>query len=229
MPLSRRHALACACLAPFAGARAQGHHGPRSTLTPQAALERLMQGNARFVADAPQPAPPRTERRRMLVAGQQPFAAILGCSDSRAVPEIVFEADLGEIFTVRVAGNALANAELGTLEYASAALGVPLILVLGHQGCGAVSAAVEVAERGATLPYALATLINAILPSVAEARRGNPVNLVDAAVRIHARRTAQLIAGGASPGIRERVQAGEIMVRAAYYDLSEGRVALLDA
>lgn len=229
MLVSRRRVFACACLALVAGGSAQArtHHGPHTSLDPAAALNRLMEGNQRFVADQPQAGPPNAERRRMLASGQAPFAAVLGCSDSRTAPEILFEARLGELFTLRVAGNGLAATELGTLEYAADALGVPLFMVLGHGACGAVAAAVEVAEKGTQLPFALMSLVDTILPAVAEAKRGNPANLVDATVRAHARRTARQLRA-ASPVITERVGRGSLGIVAAYYDLNDGKVSLLD-
>jgi carbonic anhydrase len=229
MPLSRRHAFACAAclaLAPRSSPRAAGPGAP-TNLDASGALRRLMAGNARFVADQPHPAAPQAERRRALAQGQAPFAAVLGCSDSRTAPEILFAAGLGELFTVRVAGNGLATTELGTLEYATGALGVPLIMVLGHEGCGAVAAAVQVAEQGVMLPFALMSLVDAILPAVAEAKRGNPNDLLDAAVRVHARRTARALRQ-ASAGIAARVADGRLRVVAAHYDLREGAVSLLD-
>ena len=113
-----------------------------------------MAGNARFVAGAPLEPPPTRERLLDLAAGQHPFATVLGCSDSRVPPEIVFDQGLGDLFVVRVAGNAVGpevgTEVLGSLGYALAHLGTPIFLVLGHEGCGAVHAALRARREGPT-------------------------------------------------------------------------------
>lgn len=218
--------LACAALAPFGGARAAAG-GAQTTLSPAQALERLMAGNRRFVADVPAPPMAGAARRTALAAGQAPYAALLGCADSRTPPELLFSEGLGELFTVRVAGNSLGLTELGSLEYASEALGVALVVVLGHESCGAVSAALQVAEEGVTLPFALAALVEPILPAIAEAKRGNPANLHDATVRVHARRVSRQL-NARNSVLTPRITTGALRVVAAYYNLREGQVTLLD-
>ena len=226
MNLSRRAAFACA----FCGtATAQAQPAPaRNTLTPAQSFQRLMEGNRRFVADAPAPAGDYAARRRALARGQAPFAAILGCADSRTPPEALFRATLGEVFTVRIAGNSLFEDGLGSLEFATNALGVSAILVLGHERCGAVAAAIQVAEQGTRLPGALMSVIEPILPAVAEARRGNPANMLDATIKTHARLTARRLRDQPS-ALTPALASGALKVEAGYYDLDKGRVALLEA
>ncbi|MEI6162399.1 MAG: carbonic anhydrase [Roseococcus sp.] len=226
MKISRRLAFACAFCATSA-ARAQ-EAPARNTLTPAHSLDRLMEGNRRFVADAPAPPGDYATRRRALTRGQAPFAAILGCADSRTPPEALFRASLGEVFTVRIAGNSLFTDGLGSLEFAANALGVSVILVLGHERCGAVGAAIQVAEQGAQLPGALMSVVEPILPAVAEARRSNPANMLDATIKQHARLTARRLRDQPS-ALSPAIASGALRVEAAYYDLDKGRVTLLPA
>lgn len=226
MKLSRRAAFACAFCATTV---AQAQEAPaRNTLTPMQSLNRLMEGNRRFVADAPAPPGDYATRRRSLARGQAPFAAILGCSDSRTPPEALFRATLGEVFAVRVAGNSLFTDGLGSLEFAANSLGVSVILALGHERCGAVGAAIQVAEQGAQLPGALMSVIEPILPAVAEARRSNPANMLDATIKMHARLTARRLREQPS-ALTPAIASGALRVEAAYYDLDKGRVILLEA
>src|SRR5580765_3580085 len=128
-------------------------------VTPADALARLLAGNARFVAGASLEPPPTRERLLDLAAGQHPFATVLGCSDSRVPPEIVFDQGLGDLFVVRVAGNVVGPEILGSLGYALAYLGTPIFLVLGHEGCGAVRAALRARREGPTEAGPLAELV----------------------------------------------------------------------
>lgn len=229
MSLSRRLFLGCAC-ASVAGspivARASSAVPP-TTLTPDQALARLMEGNRRFTADSPHAAPSQTEKRILLGEGQAPFATVLTCADSRTPPNTLFDEGLGEIFVMRVAGNTLSPAILGSIEYSSMALGVPIVMVLGHERCGAVAAAVEVVERQALLPGALMAMVEPILPAVLEARQSNPGDLVEATVRVHALRTARQLREVPSV-LSARLATGALRVVAARYDLDDGKVALLD-
>jgi carbonic anhydrase len=226
MKISRRLAFACAFCATSA---AQAQQAPaRNTLTPTQALDRLMEGNRRFVADEPAPPGDYATRRQALTRGQAPFAAILGCADSRTPPEALFRATLGEVFTVRIAGNSLFNDGLGSLEFATNALGVSVILALGHERCGAVGAAIQVAEQGAQLPGALMSVVEPILPAVAEARRGNPADMLEATIKMHARLTARRLRDQPS-ALSPALSSGALRVEAAYYALDNGQVTLLPA
>jgi carbonic anhydrase len=186
------------------------------------ALERLLDGNARF-AEARSTRPCLTpERRARLLEGQQPFAAILGCSDSRVPPELIFDQGLGDLFVVRTAGHVLGRSALESIEYAVSHLATSLVVVLAHSDCGAVGAAVS----GRNAPEAeWGRLVSAILPAVEEAS-GLPGDLVDNASRIHARRTAELLRSE-SLAVKEMAEAGRGAAVPAFYDLGSGRVELL--
>lgn len=191
------------------------------TLAPAAAeaLQRLLDGNRRFVAETrafPNQAP---LRRRELAAGQKPFAAILGCSDSRVVPEIIFDQGLGDLFVARVAGNIVDPALRASLGYAIDYLGVPLILVLGHTGCGAVQAALAPGGFGARAGE-LAVLLAAIEPAIAFARRevgdSNPELLLAVTVRANVRLAVSQLQSGSG-----------VDVVGALYDLASGTVEIV--
>jgi carbonic anhydrase len=222
--LSRRR-FGCACaglLAPFA-ATAQ-----TARPTPDQALERMVQGNQEFRVDDPTRPELSQARRAMLTTGQQPFAAILGCADSRTPPEALFHAGLGEIFTVRIAGNSATIGSVGSLEYAVEELHVPLILVMGHERCGAIAAAKHVLDTGVMLPGVLGELVAPIIPALVEARASGGTDVLDAAVRVHARRTARRLRehdGLITSAVRE----GKLRVEAAYYSIDDGVVTLLPA
>jgi carbonic anhydrase len=139
--------------------------------TPDEALQRLVDGNEAFVADAPVPADLSRERRLALAEGQQPFATLVGCSDSRVGPEQLFGAGLGELFIVRTAGNNVDTAGMGSIEYSVAVLKVPLIVVLGHEKCGAVAAAADVVTKDTRFPGSIARMIEPIVPAVLAAQR----------------------------------------------------------
>lgn len=138
---------------------------PENILTPDQALERLMQGNERYVSGKSVPLDFH-DVEAALVKGQNPYAAILGCSDSRVSPEHCFDEALGDLFVARGAGNYLTNDNIATLEYAVAVLNTPLIMVLGHEGCGAVQAAIEAVDHHRDFPGHIQLLASAIAPAV---------------------------------------------------------------
>jgi len=156
-----------------------------------------------------------------LATGQTPFAVVVGCSDSRVAPEIVFDEGLGDIFVIRTAGEVVDDAALGSIEYAVEHLGSPLIVVLGHERCGAVSAAVA----GAQAPGHIATLLKAIEPAV-EQTKGKPGDAVENAVRAQALDVAKQLRE-AEPILAERVRTGRLKIVAARYDLDTGKVEVL--
>lgn len=206
---------------PTAAAQAQ----PPAPIGPDEALRRLLDGNQRFLAGTFQH-DYRTEARRLEVAGgQRPFAAVLACADSRVAPELVFDAGLGELFVVRVAGNIAGPGIIGSIEYAVAVLGVPLVLVLGHSACGAVEAAVQAVTAGAQFGGDVATLVTAIGPAVTLAQR-EAGDLVENATRTNARLVAARLVGS-DPDLSQLVSRGALRVIAGYYDLVTGRVDLL--
>ncbi len=188
------------------------------------ALNRLMAGNARYVADTTENRD-FSARRQMLAKGQYPIAAVLGCSDSRVSPELCFDQEPGELFVVRLAGNVVDNDGLASLEYAVAYLGVPLLLVLGHTGCGAVAAAVKAATQKALFPGHLPGLIDNILPAVAAAQ-GQGGDLVEAAVVTNARQTARQVAGK-SQIIGAAIASGKVKLATGIYELGTGQVRLI--
>jgi carbonic anhydrase len=167
-------------------------------------------------------------RRRLEIAGSQtPFAVLVGCADSRVSPELLFGRGLGELFTVRVAGNTVDRPGLGSIEYAVEHLGVPLIVVLGHERCGAVQAAVSVVEENATFPGAIGDMVAPIIPAVLEAQ-SQPGELLDNAVRENVRLVVALL-GASGPLLEEPLAAGRLKIVGARYDLEEGKVEFFDA
>jgi carbonic anhydrase len=188
-----------------------------------AELSRLIDGNDRFAAGNPARPHQDLDWRRTLAAGQQPFAAVLACADSRVSPELAFDQGLGDLFVIRTAGQVVDRAVLGTIQYGVAELLVPLVVVLGHTGCGAVKATLAVDKGAAPTGTAIDTLTAAIAPAVAGAdAAGDPLT---AAIRANiAHVVAQL---RAAPVLAGAVEAGRLDVRGALYDLSTGRTTLL--
>jgi carbonic anhydrase len=199
---------------------------PPSGPTPEEALARLREGNLRFLAGAPAPALTDPDSHRLVAAAQAPFAALLACADSRVAPEILFSCGLGELFVVRNAGNTADAAATGSLEYAVAMLGVPLIGVMGHQRCGAVKAALSVVEEDARPPGAMGDMIAPILPSAIRAIREGAADPVEACAEHHVRNVVALLLAR-SAIIAGAVAAGRLSVVGGLYDLDEGRVRLL--
>src|SRR3954452_6060034 len=147
--------MACGCVAAAIPGRLFAADSPKTTMSADQALQTLKQGNQEFMEDRPHAVPINRERRQQIAGGQSPFAVVVGCSDSRASPELVFTRGLGELFTIRVAGNTVDRSALGSIEYGVAELGAPLVIVLGHERCGAVLAAVDVVTKDATFPGAI--------------------------------------------------------------------------
>jgi carbonic anhydrase len=198
---------------------------PRTTLTPDQALAALLEGNARFRTGNMLPSVLDPARRAALAAGQAPFATILTCSDSRTGPELLFNAGLGEIFVVRNAGNVANTAEIGSLEYAVAALGVPLVMVLGHENCGAIGAAVALAERDTDLPGSVRDMLLPILPAALVAIRAGGDKTERAVVENVTRMRDRLLR--VSPVMAAATAAGRLKVVGARYDLKQLEVTLV--
>ena len=190
-----------------------------SSLSPDAALKKLIRGNQRFVHQQLH-SPGRSQARLLEVAqAQHPFATILSCADSRVPPEILFDRGLGDIFDVRIAGNIATPEAVGSIEYA-ALLGTPLLMVLGHERCGAVTAAVQ----NKPLPGEISTFVEAILPAVQRAKNqsGDPVdNTVEANVHYQIERLKR------SPLLSERLQSGKLKIVGGRYDLDTGIVKII--
>jgi carbonic anhydrase len=185
------------------------------------ALAKLVEGNKRFVemrlAHPEQDAACRTA----LSQGQQPFAVILGCSDSRVPPEVVFDQGLGDLFVVRVAGNVADDIGVASLEYAVEHLGTRLIVVLGHERCGAVTAAV----KGGEFPGHLPALMDALKPAVDKAK-GAAGDAVDAAMLANVALVTEQLRES-KPVLAELVEKGEVKIVGARYDLDSGAVELV--
>jgi carbonic anhydrase len=197
---------------------------PGNVLSPDAALDRLMKGNERYVAGVAKRHDFRHERE-VLVGGQNPYAGILSCADSRITPEYAFDAGRGDLFVCRVAGNLANDDVIASFEYAVSVLNAPLILVLGHQACGAVDAAIKAIESNTTLPGHLPSLVEALMPAVKLAV-DKPGDSLDNAIRQNVLLT---VAGlkSATPILNKAVEEKRLRVVGAVYDLATGQVALV--
>ena len=204
---------AAACTAAFAAAE----KAPSADV----ALRELKAGNNHHVAKKYQHPHQTAARQRELATGQSPHAIVLSCADSRVAPEIVFDQGLGDLFDVRVAGNVGGDTELASIEYAAEHLHAPLLVVMGHQKCGAVTAAAESSEADGHLPALLAF----VRPAVASAR-GRPGNLIENAVRINVENVVRQVRGS-KPLLAGLVEHGDLTVVGAVYALDTGRVSWL--
>ena len=226
--LPRRGFLGAAALAALACAtpgRAAQPTLPDNRIGGDAALARLMEGNARFAAGRMRTRD-MVRGREALAGGQRPFAAILGCADSRVAPELAFDQGLGDQFVVRMAGNFANDDAVASLEFATKFLGVPLILVLGHSGCGAVAAALSVVKENAALPGHLPGLVESIRPAAQSAvRRGAP-NLLEVATSENVRHAVARLATSA-PILGPMHERAEVKVVGAVYNLQTGRIELV--
>jgi carbonic anhydrase len=200
----------------------------KATVTAAQALQLLKDGNARFMEDRPQAVVQGKQRRLEIARGQTPIAVLVGCSDSRVPPELLFGRGLGELFIIRNAGNTVDTVALGSIEYAVTQLNVPLVVVMGHERCGAVSAAVSVVEKQAAFPGSMGPMVEPIVPAVLEARAalGNKHThdeLVEASVRQNVARVVKRLRES-EPLLLEPLRAGKLMIVGARYDLDDGRV-----
>lgn len=189
-------------------------------MTIQETLQRLKDGNQRFVSDQLEGLQKDIERKKSLVAGQSPYAIVLSCADSRVVPELAFDTGLGEIFVIRVAGNIANSSSIASIEYAVAHLGTSVIVVLGHQSCGAVTAAVNGGDNG----YNLNHLLSHITPAVAASE---PNASIDDVVRTNARLNATELKSR-SAILSNAVQEQKLTIVPAFYSLEDGSVTFLD-
>ena len=202
-------------------------HHRRVTRTPAEAWAALRDGNRRFVGGTPEHPNQDAGRRSELAEGQRPFALVFGCSDSRVAAEIVFDRGLGDLFVVRTAGHVVDTGVLGSIEFGVAELQVPLVVVLGHDSCGAVRATLD-AHAGGEIPGGyVRNVIELVTPSVLDARRRG-IEDVDGVVHEHARRTADLLLDR-SAAIAERVGDGRVAVVSVGYKLARGEAQLLSA
>ncbi|MEU3452335.1 carbonic anhydrase [Micromonospora sp. NPDC006766] len=190
--------------------------------TPENALAELYAGNRRFVAGVPRHPNQDADHRAAVADGQHPFAVIVGCSDSRLAAEIIFDRGLGDLFVVRTAGHTVGPEVLGSVEYAVTVLGTPLVVVLGHDSCGAVQAAREAVATGTSPAGHLGALVEAVVPSLRRAA-GQGIEDVDGIVDIHIAQTVETLLAG-SAVLAERVSAGHCAVVGMSYRLSAGEV-----
>lgn len=221
--LSGAAAAAGAAVLPHRARAADPH--PHTTLTPDQALDLLKGGNEGFVTDAPFRAAVGRERRVEIARGQYPFCVLVGCSDSRVPPELLFGRGLGDLFIVRVAGNTVDAVGLGSIEYAVGNLGVPLIVVLGHERCGAVAAAVEVVQKATEFPGSIETMLEPIVPSVIRAQTMQG-DLLSNAVRVNVERVVERLKVSGTI-LSEAVAKGSLKIVGAHYDLDDGAVQFL--
>jgi carbonic anhydrase len=199
-----------------------------SEITAEQALQKLMNGNARFVSGDVEHPNQSAERRAEVVSGQHPFAIIVGCSDSRVPPEIVFDQGIGDIFVIRTAGQVIDNAALASIEYGAEHLGIPLVVVLGHDSCGAVKATVEGGEASGHIGY----LVEAISPAVDEAaeqdaNEASEEEVLDAAIDINVENIVDQLETS-EPVLSELVEEGRLTIVGARYHLDSGEVEILE-
>jgi carbonic anhydrase len=197
---------------------------PQNVLPPDAALDRLMKGNGRYVEGVSLRHDFKHEREA-LAGGQNPFAAILSCADSRIAPEYAFDSARGDLFVCRIAGNFASDEMVASLEYGVAVLNVPLILVLGHDACGAVDATIKSLKDNTTLPGHLPSLVTAIAPAVkAVSQQGDDTlgkairqNVIDNVAKL----------GAATPILKAAVEQGKLKVVGGIYRLTDGKVEMV--
>lgn len=212
------------CFRPFTGECGMMSAMPNTS--PVTAWKALKEGNERFVAGKPQHPSQSVEHRASLAGGQKPTAVVFGCADSRVAAELIFDQGLGDMFVVRTAGQAIDSAVLGSIEFAVTVLDVPLIVVLGHDSCGAVKAALGAIDDGAIPGGFVRDVVERVAPSILMGRRDG-LSRVDEFEERHVRETiAQLMSR--SSAIAERVAAGTLALAGATYHLADGRAALVD-
>jgi carbonic anhydrase len=230
--LSRRRVMAFAGAAALAAAApvrsfaedVKAPPKPENAISADAALERLMKGNTRYIDGVTKRHDFKNEREA-LAGGQNPFAGILGCADSRVAPELAFDTSRGDLFVCRVAGN-IANPDvIASFEYAVAILHTPLFMVLGHASCGAVDAAIKSIKDGTTLPGHLPSLVEGLAPAV-KAVLDRPGNTLDNAIKQNVALTVEKLKS-ATPIISQAVADKKIRIVGATYNLASGRVELL--
>lgn len=190
-------------------------------LSPDAALKRLMDGNQRFVKQKSKHPDQSKARMKEVAQAQHPFATVLSCADSRVAPEILFDEGIGDLFDIRVAGNIVIPEVLGSIEYAVAILGTPVLVVLGHERCGAVTAAVQ----GERLPGHIGSFVKAIKPAISRTKgqSGDPVdNAVIANVQYQIEKLKR-----SSTIVSARSQDGKLKIVGGRYDLDSGEVTLI--
>jgi carbonic anhydrase len=193
-------------------------------ISPDDALAILKRGNESYLrGESVKPEQIAPERRLEQAVSQQPFCVLVGCSDSRVPPELLFGRGLGELFIVRNAGNVVDLAAMGSIEYGVTVLGVPLIVVLGHERCGAVAAAIDVVEHDTNLPGSIGQIVEPIIPAVLRAQRSGNEDLLTRSVKANVARVVDRLKH-TEQLLSDRVHAGTLKVVGAYYNLQTGSV-----
>ncbi|MGO1172787.1 MAG: carbonic anhydrase [Actinomycetaceae bacterium] len=223
---------------------------PSTTATPAEAWSRLRLGNGRFVEDTMEHPDQSAAHRTQVSTDQRPFAVVLGCSDSRVAAELVFDQGLGDLFVVRTAGHVLDTTVIGSIEYGVIELGIPLVVVLGHDSCGAVGAAVQALTTGRMPTGFVRAVVDRVIPSLvtravlpgedrADARRGEAEHVTDpgdfrlalppagSLRRQHVRSTVEMLVDY-SALLRQSIESGETAVVGVEYTLAEGTAMLVD-
>ena len=190
------------------------------------AWKALKEGNERFVAGEPAHPSQSIERRAELAGGQKPTAVLFGCADSRVAAEIIFDQGLGDMFVVRTAGHVLDSSVIGSIEYAVAILEVPLIVVLGHDSCGAVKATITALDDGSVPGGFVRDIVERVTPSILVGRREG-LSEVDELEAKHVNETVRLLSERSNI-IAERLASGKVAIVGATYHLAEGRVTKRD-
>jgi carbonic anhydrase len=194
--------------------------------TPDQALQRLMEGNQRFVAAKPIYPNLTTDHRALLAQGQHPFSIVFSCVDSRVPPELLFDRGLGDLFVIRTAGHVLDDAVLGSIEFGVAELKIPLVVVLGHEKCGAVKATLEAVENNATAPHSIQYLVEGITPAI-EQSKGQPGDALDNAITTNTALTVGRLK--ALPLLADALSKGGLKIIGGRYDLDTGTVVIAEA
>ena len=196
--------------------------------SPDGAMSKLMEGNERFVSGEMQHPNLSQDKREELAKGQAPYAVIVSCSDSRVPPELVFDAGPGDLFVIRVAGNVVDDHALASIEYAVANLGTPLVMVMGHESCGAVGAAVASERDEASFDGHIHDLVETIRPAVQAAmQEAEGDEVLDVAVKENAVRVKEQLSNS-KPYVGEYASEGKIKLVAARYDLDSGEVTVVE-
>lgn len=193
---------------------------------PISAWKALKEGNERFVAGKPEHPSQSIDHRASLAGGQTPTAVIFGCADSRVAAELIFDQGLGDVFVVRTAGQAIDSAVLGSIEYAVTVLNVPLIVVLGHNSCGAVKATIDALDNGSIPGGFVRDVVERVVPSVLAGRREG-LTRVDEFEERHVSETLKQLVGRSS-AIADRVTEGSLALAGVTYQLAKGKAQLVD-
>jgi carbonic anhydrase len=225
--LTKSLALAAACAVTLgcATTATADDHGGDKAKTGGEALTRLMEGNQRFV-NGEATATMSVKERAELAKGQSPYAIIVSCADSRVAPELAFDANPGDLFVIRVAGNVVDDYELASIEYAVAVLESPLLVIMGHESCGAVDAAVKAEKGEASFPGQIHDLIEDIRPAVRKAMEHETDNLLMKAIQENVRLVVDQMENS-QPIVGEAIKSGKLKVVPAVYDLDTGKVSVV--